>query len=236
MDKQYKATGVPGHVKDVDAKQGIIKAYFAVFGNVDSDNDIIEPGAFAKSIRERGPQGTNRIKHLKFHDTRLAPGVPTELGEDEFGGWFISQLAKNSQGEFSTLAKDTLIEYEAGVITEHSHGFEVLQHDIDEAGINHIKESRLWEVSTLAAWGANSQTSTQFIKSLKSEEEFIKALNGITDRMKIGAFSDNYFEKLEKAFAELSAAYYSLKSKEPKSTLKDEKPNIELIKSYIFNI
>ena len=99
-EKLFKATGLPGHVKDLDAKKGIVKAYFAVFGNVDSDNDIIEPGAFAKSIRERGPDGTGRIKHLKYHDTRQAPGKIMELGEDGFGGWFISQLAKNSEGEF----------------------------------------------------------------------------------------------------------------------------------------
>ena len=225
-EKLFKATSVPGHVKDVDKKQGIVKGYFAVFGNVDSDNDIIEPGAFTKSIAERGPKGTKRIKHLKYHDTRLAPGVATELGEDEFGGWFVSQLAKNSEGEFSTLAKDTLIEYEAGVITEHSHGFQILQRDFDEVGIRHIKESMLWEFSTLAAWGANPLTSTEFVKNLKSEDDVIKYLNNITDRLKIGSFSDGYLERLEKSYTELSAVYDSLKSKKKpdNSTSKGDEP------------
>ena len=225
FEKIYKANSAPGHIKDMDVKEGVIKAYFAVFGNVDSDNDIIEMGAFSKSITERGPEGTKRIKHLKYHDTRLVPGVIKELGQDEFGAWFISQLAKNSEGEFSSLAKDTLIEYEAGVITEHSHGFEIMQWDIDEAGIRHIKESRLWEVSTLGAWGANPLTHTDYVKSLESNEAFSKAIKSITDRLKIGNFSDEYLEQLEKSFAELSAAHKSLTSGEPNAhTLGDAKP------------
>lgn len=231
FEKLFKAIEVPGLVKDVDKKLGIIKGYFAVFGNIDSDKDIIEPGAFTKSIAERGPKGTKRIKHLKYHDTRLVPGVPTELGEDEFGGWFVSQLAKNSEGEFSTLAKDTLIEYEAGVITEHSHGFQILQKEMDDAGIRHIIESKLWEFSSLGAWGANPLTSTEFVKSLKTEEDIIKYLNSITDRLKIGSFSDGYLEKLEKSYTELSAVYNSLKSKKkPDSpTSKGNEPRLDVV-------
>lgn len=224
--KLYKINDHPEHVKDVDTKEGIVKAYFAVFGNKDSDGDIIEPGAFAKSIKERGPDGTGRIKHLKFHDVRLVPGKITELGEDSFGGFFISKLSH------STLGRDTLIEYQEEIITEHSHGFEIIKdHRGDNA--NHITESKLWEASTLT-WGANELTRVDFVKSLESEDEFLKALKGITDRLKVGSFSDGYLEQLEKAYAELSAAYKSLTSKEPDNTLKDDKPNIELIKSYEF--
>lgn len=220
----YKANELPGHVKDVDSEKGIVKAYFSVFGNIDSDGDIIEPGAFTKTIKERGPDGTKRIKHFKFHDRRLAPGLNIELGEDEFGAFFVSRLSK------STLGRDTLIEYQEEIITEHSHGFETIKNHVDEANINHIIEIKLWEVSTLAAWGANSLTRTEFVKSLESEEEFIKALKGITDRLKIGSFSDDYLEQLEKAYAEMSAAYKSLTSNEPnKNTQKDGEPRIEVI-------
>ena len=228
--KQYKATENPAHIKDVDSDKGIIKAYFAVFGNEDSDGDIIEPGAFAKSIKERGPDGIGRIKHLKFHDTRLAPGKITELGEDEFGGFFVSKMSK------SDLGRNTLIEYQEKIITEHSHGFEIIKSHRDESNIQHITESKLWEASTLAAWGANHLTRTDFVKSLESEEDVIKYLKALTDRLKIGSFSDEYLERLEKEYAEMSVAYKSLISKEPDNTLKDDKPNIELIKSYKFKI
>ena len=217
--KLFKANEAPGHVKDVDTKKGVIKAYFAVFGNEDSDGDIIEQGAFAKSIKERGPEGIGRIKHLKFHDTRLAPGKLIELGEDEFGGFFVSKLSK------STLGRDTLLEYQEEIITEHSHGFETIKNHEDESGINHITESKLWEVSTLAAWGANHLTRTEFVKSLKSEEDFLQALKGCTDRLKVGKFSDDYLENIEKQYAKLKKAYKSLTSGEPKkSTQKEDKP------------
>ncbi len=219
----YKANELPVPVKDVDSEKGTVKAYFAVFGNEDSDGDIIEAGAFSKSISERGPEGIGRIKHLKFHDRRLAPGLLLELGEDEFGGFFVSKLSK------STLGRDTLIEYQEKIITEHSHGFEVIKSHRDESNINHITESKLWEVSTLAAWGANHLTRTEFVKSLESEEEFLKALKGITDRLKIGSFSDDYLEQLEKAYAEMSAAYKSLTSKEPSNTQKEDEPRLEVL-------
>ena len=222
--KLYKSNEIVIPVKDVDSVKGTVKAYYSVIGNIDSDNDIVEPGAGTKTIQERGPEGSDRIKHFKFHDTRLAPGRITDLGEDEFGGFFISKLSQ------STLGRNTLIEYQEGIITEHSFGFERIKEHRDEAGVNHITEYKLWEVSTLAAWGANHLTRTEFVKSLESEEEFIKALKGITDRLKIGSFSDDYLEQLEKAYAEMSAAYKSLTSNEPnKNTQKDGEPRIEVI-------
>ena len=78
FEKFYKANEIVIPVKDVDTDKGTIKAYYSVIGNVDSDNDIVESGAGTKTIIERGPEGSDRIKHFKFHDTRLAPGRITE--------------------------------------------------------------------------------------------------------------------------------------------------------------
>ena len=216
-------------VKDVDSVKGIVKAYYSVNGNIDSDGDIIEPGAGAKTIRERGPEGSKRIKHFKWHDLRYAPGVLQELGEDEFGGFFVSKLLS------TTLGKDTLIEYQEGAITEHSFGFETIKEDKDESGVNHIKEYKLWEVSSLIAWGANSLTRVDYVKNIKTEAEAITALESITNLLKIGSFSDGYLEKMEKAYADLSAIYKSLVSKEPDNTLSDNEP-IKLIESYNFKL
>ena len=218
-EKKYKANSA-ALIKDVDSKKGIVKAYFAIFGNIDSDNDIIEPGAFKKSIEERGPDGSKRIKHFKWHSSMHVPGKLTQLGEDEKGGWFISQLSK------TTLGKDTLIEYDEGIITEHSHGFQVIKEEEDEAGVNHIKESRLWEVSTLTAWGANHLTNTEFVKEIKSADQFIAEMKRLTSYLKVGRFSDELLEKAEKEYAELSAACKSLGIKmEPnKNTQKDDEP------------
>lgn len=222
----YKSNGTK--VKDVDSTKGIVKAYYSVNGNKDSDGDIIDSGAGAKTIKESGPDGSKRIKHFKWHDGRYAPGVLQELGEDEFGGFFVSKLLG------TTLGKDTLIEYEAGAITEHSFGFEIIKEDKDDSGTNHIKEYKLWEVSSLTAWGANPLTRVDYIKDIKTEADAITALENITNLLKIGSFSDGYLEKLEKAYTELSVIYKSLISKEPENTLNDNEPRIEVITN-LFN-
>lgn len=185
-------------------EKGMVKAYFSNFGSLDSDTDIIEHGSHAKSILERGPSGSNRIKHLKFHNSTMVPGVLQELGEDEKGGWFISKLSK------STLGRDTLIEYQEKIITEHSHGFETIKQHRDEAGIRHITEQRLWEVSTLTAWGANSNTPVVAVKDLKTAEDVIASIERINKYLKVGTFSDELLAKMEKEMQQLNELYKSL--------------------------
>ena len=214
-------------VKDVDAKKGIVKAYFAVFGNIDSDGDIIESGAFAKTIKERGPEGSDRIKHFKWHSSRDVPGKLLELGEDEFGGFFVSKLSN------TTLGRDTLIEYQEGIITEHSHGFETIKADEDESGINHIRESKLWEVSTLTAWGANSLTRVDYVKDIKDEKELLKAIEIITKHLQVGRFSDELLSNLEQKYTDLTIIYNSLITKEPLKNTQADEP--DAIKQFYLN-
>jgi len=42
-------------IKDVDGRKGIVTGYFSDFNSIDSDGDIIKPGAFTKSISQNGP-------------------------------------------------------------------------------------------------------------------------------------------------------------------------------------
>jgi phage head maturation protease len=62
MEKKYsyKDSGVSDslrlQIKDVDGKKGIVTGYFSDFNSIDSDGDIIKPGAFQKSISQNGPQ------------------------------------------------------------------------------------------------------------------------------------------------------------------------------------
>ena len=56
-------------IMDMDPMQGIVTGYFSKFNNVDSDGDIMKPGAFTKTISEQGPASAQpRIKHLLNHD------------------------------------------------------------------------------------------------------------------------------------------------------------------------
>ena len=220
----YKSTHL--EVKDVDDTKGIVKAYYSAYGNEDSDGDIIAMGAATKSVKEGGPNAKNRIKHLKNHDRNLQPGVIQELGEDANGGWFVSKLMQH-RGEFTALAKDTLIEYQAGGITEHSHALDVIKRDNSDRRI--IRELKLWEVSSLNAWGANPLTPTVDIKSKTDILETLKKLNNL---LKIGEFSDGYLQNIEAQVKELNTVLKSL-IVEPRSTLTPE-PTFDFNKFHNF--
>ena len=106
-------------IADVDLEKRKVKGYFASFNTLDSHNDIIRQGAFAKSIQERGPNamGNRRIAHLYQHDMNCPIGKILELREDNFGLYFVSELIDTQKGN------DVLTMYQEGVLREHSIGF-----------------------------------------------------------------------------------------------------------------
>jgi hypothetical protein len=89
MDKpaayfEYKDCAMPTalQVKDVDTTGRRVQFYVAAYGNADSHNDIILPGAFTKTLKENGPgAATNRLRHLKDH----MPTFPLGPIEDGLG-------------------------------------------------------------------------------------------------------------------------------------------------------
>lgn len=162
--------------KDIDGKKGIVTGYFANFNNVDSDGDVILPGAFKKSIGDTGPQSPNpRIKHLLNHNVDQPLGVILTLTEDTKGLAYESQIGSH------TLGQDFLKMAESGLITEHSIGFRVVDSykgkDDDKA--NYLKAVQLWEGSSLTAWGANNLTPLTGLKS-----EFKYTVEQMADRQK----------------------------------------------------
>ena len=178
---------ISGEVKDLDEK-GVVTFYFSVFGNKDSDGDIVHPGAFLKTFKEQ----KNRIRHFKNHRWDQLVGVPLELKEDEYGAITRSQLILGTQ-----LGKDTYEEYRAKGITEHSFMYDVVKYDVDneddrESRIRNLRELKLWEVSSLTSWGANEMTHVIDMKNV----ELITYFNSLL-KLKRGDFSDSYFEKLE---------------------------------------
>lgn len=195
-------------IKDLDQKQGIVQFYGSAFGSSgadkDSDNDVILKGAFKKTISDNA----GRIKHCLNHSRWDVPGVFKELKEDSTGLLCTSQLAKGSSGEFSTLAKDTLINYEAGVITEHSIGYRAIKEAYDEVEqANFISEIKLWEVSSLTAWGANQ--NTPFV-GMKSIGDLMDQLKAIDKALHSSTISDEGAKKLLKYSEQINITLKSL--------------------------
>ena len=167
---QTKNISAETSIKDVDGKKGIITGYFAIFNNEDSDGDTILPGAFTKTINERGPDSIQpRIKHLRNHLVYEPVGVLSVLREDNKGLYYESTPGTHSVGI------DTVKMIESGLITEHSIGFETVRKTVINPDADwrdrkqKLQELKLWEGSSLTAWGANEQTGAAMMKSMGSK-------------------------------------------------------------------
>ena len=202
-------------IKDVDTSQGIVTGYLSAFGNVDDGMDMIVKGAFAESIKSWGVDGKDRIKHLWQHDTSKPIGKITLLKEDAYGLYFESKLSKTQLGQ------DALIQYQEGILKEHSIGYGVIQEEkkVDEKGkVTHweLQKVKLWEGSTVT-WGMNEMALVNEVKSLEQFEKYIELLES---KSKIGVLSDYELEKTEQIIKRL-------KSVQPKEdTLKQDLLNI----------
>jgi len=189
--KNFKYGAPCTEIKDLNLKDRTVQAYYFNSQTIDSDNDIISNDAYDKSIVERGPKSAlPRIKHLFNHWE--GAGVVQEFGSDEKGGWFISKLGRH------TVGRDTLLMYEDGLITEHSHGFETVSDGVEPNGnqeVRRIKEAILWEVTSLDKWGANMNTPV--MKSLADRNFWTKRLDILIKSFSNGRYSDETFELLE---------------------------------------
>lgn len=148
----------------IDPDERTFEGYAAAYGNTDTDNDIIEAGAFAKSIKEAFP--AKAIKILWQHKTDTPIGIPIEMREDSKGLWVKSRISKTAKGdEALELMRD-------GVINRMSVGFSIPggKSQIDGQGIRHIYEGKLFEYS-LVTWPANDQAIITGVKTLKEMRE-----------------------------------------------------------------
>ena len=191
---QYKSA--PTQIKDVDEK-GRVVFYASVFNVKDYHDDIILPGSYKKTIVENYAN----IIHYKHHDSRIMPGVIQELKEDQRGLLVVSDLIMDN-----TDGKETYNQYKAmmtaGKSMDHSVGYNALRFEEDRSNndyIRYISEIKLYEVSTLTAWGANDQALTVDVKEfgkmsidqLLKEEKFYNELLS-------SEFSDVKLELLQK--------------------------------------
>jgi HK97 family phage prohead protease len=208
----YKdASSSPGaSIKDVDAKTGTVTGYFSVFGNVDSDGDIVMPGAFTRTLNNN----YKRVKHLAYHDPNLPLAATKKenllIKEDPHGLYFESKISQTSYG------KDIIQLYQDGVLDEHSIGYEVVRsRDSDtqtterwgqKVPVKELHELKLWEGSTVT-WGANSKAGTESVKSM-TLSQVIEKHDKILKAIKNGKYeSDDIFEMLELYFKQLERQF-----------------------------
>lgn len=188
-DMGFIKKGLNQGFAESDMKQGIVSGYFAVFGNKDLDGDIIEPGAFTKTIMERGPQGKQLIKYLLDHDKNKVVAKITNLYEDNKGLRYEAKIGSHAAGQ------DFQKMIESELINQHSFGFRTIKEQFDqEAKANLIKEVMMYEGSAVQFLGANPETT--FI-DLKSEADAFEYLTRLEKFVKTSDATDETLEKLE---------------------------------------
>jgi HK97 family phage prohead protease len=172
-----------------EIKQGIVEGYFALFNNKDLDGDIIERGAFAKTLAERGPAGKQLIKYLLDHDTKKVVAKITELYEDEKGLKYVAKIGTH------TLGKDFHEMIESDLINQHSFGYKTIKQQYDSLSkANRLKELMMSEGSALQFLGANPETT---IISLKNFEDAIETFNKLDGYIRSSKATDETLLQLD---------------------------------------
>lgn len=182
----YKTKSIVGGLKDLDLKNRIVTGYLSAFGNKDHVGDIIIKGAFTKSIAER----KDKIFFLNQHNWDQPHGKFSVLQEDEKGLYFESTPLTDT-----SYSSDLLKLYDAGIINEHSIGFQTILDDFDEEKDARIlKELKLYEGSNVTM-GANSETPFMGVKSgIKESGDQIKR---IIKMLRSGDVTDDTMALLE---------------------------------------
>ena len=206
-------------IKDVDTKNRIVTGYLSEFGSLDYDKDIIEKGAFTKSIMER----KNDIFFLNQHDWKQPHGKFNVLQEDNKGLYFESMQLPNT-----TYSNDLIELYSMGIVKEHSIGFSTIKSDWQKDGITRIiKEVKLYEGSNVTL-GANPNTPFTGFKA-RTEKEINDQVILIIKAVRNGNFTDETFGQLEIALKMLQTEAYELGKKaleEPTIITHDKEPLI----------
>lgn len=167
MQMEYKT--FPFEVKDID-EQGVFWGYASVFGNPDAAwpmPEVVEPGAFAKTLKERA----HKVRICHQHDWKEVIGKPVELREDERGLYVKAQLVLDVQR-----AREDYALMKAGALDELSIGYQVIKDElgtVDGQKIRRLKELKLYEISPVTV-AANDQAVITGVKAAPEPEPVVE--------------------------------------------------------------
>ena len=226
----YEIKNIALSVKDIDTVGRRVRIALASFDTIDSDRDLIRKGAFTKSLQERGvhSQSNRKIAFLRYHDWEHQIGKFVSLEETD------THLIGDVEMGRSTKGEDAFLDYQDGLIREHSIGYNYLQDKIQLMGEGDkayydIKEVFLWEGSAVT-FGSNSLTPTLDVSKGNHTEVLAKVneeMQNLIAALKHGKGTDERLYSLEMAFKVCQQKYNSLLTSQPVAITTKEKPNEE---------
>lgn len=146
-------------------EDGFFSGYGAVFGNVDWYNDVILPGAFAKSL-EKWAEKNKMPPVLWNHNDGEPIGVYTSIYEDEKGLFVEGRLLIDDVPR----AKSTHALLKAGAIDGLSIGYKTKKANQQTNGIRELIELDLGEIS-IVTMPANKESLITSVKSKLEDGE-----------------------------------------------------------------
>ena len=158
LDATFEVKGV--------ADDGTFSGYGSVFGVIDSYNERVMPGAFTRSIEQKGANG---VALLWQHRSDSPIGVYTEMREDAKGLYVAGKLALGTEKgrEAYELMK---MGWKAGM----SIGFMPAESEKAEDGVLEVRELDLWEVS-IVTFPANAASMVEQVRAkIENGEELTK--------------------------------------------------------------
>lgn len=121
---------------------GSFSGYASLFDKIDLGRDVVERGAFERSIKTRGAAG---IRMLYQHDPGEPIGRWTEVREDARGLFVRGRLSEGVKR-----AREVLALMKSGALDGLSIGFRAVRAKADaKTGVRHIVEADLWEISVV---------------------------------------------------------------------------------------
>lgn len=183
LNLEFKAEDIK---QSDDKETGFIVGYSGIFGNLDSYNDMIVPGAFEEALKENPHWPV-----LKNHDSWNKIGFNQSGQENSKGLKTVSAIAlANPEGKAQyALSKLAL---EVGGKDAQSIGYIAKEYEIvedDKKGrIRKLKKIDMWEHS-FVTWGANDKAFSTAVKAWKTlnkdfgldkyVDEFFKFMEGL---------------------------------------------------------
>jgi hypothetical protein len=149
--------------------EGIVEGYGSVFDVVDSYDDVVEKGAFARTLKEgRAPA------MLWQHDTAEPIGVWESLREDDTGLFVRGRFAKTQRGQ------EALELVKMGALSGLSIGYSVKDARMEKNGVRVLTDVELWEVSPVT-FPANDAARITRVKAseVKTERELEEYLRDV---------------------------------------------------------
>lgn len=188
-----------------------IEGWGAVFGNIDSTNDVIVKGAFAKTLMER----KDRIAFAYQHDIWNPIGKILDIKEDNTGLYVKVML--------SAAEEDIQCKVKEGILKEMSIGYRAINSTSgvqDGQDVQYLNEIMLYEVSLVTI----ASNPLAVITRMKAEEkaDFID-----TEFERLIAIERNQAKRFD--LMKLKSQIEALINESHVETLKEEEPIIETV-------